>query len=97
VQLPGRWRHGLVHDNRVGRRVVEQQQNVGEQAMSATQVDDPAAPEEPPHPPRHLPRFIEFLARQAACVTDGSRQAVEERRAGKSIEVAVCQASARGW
>jgi hypothetical protein len=30
-------------------------------------------------------------------MTDGARQAVEERGAGKTVEVAIRQPSARGW
>ena len=62
--------------------------------MPAAQVDDAPAAEQAPHAPRHFPRFVEFLARQAAGMTDGAAQPVEERAAGKPVEIAIGEAAA---
>jgi hypothetical protein len=61
--------------------------------MAGTQVDDASATEETPHLSRHLPRFIKLLARQTSRVADGASQPVEERAAGKTIDVPIGQAS----
>ena len=63
VHSCARGRQRLVDHERARRRVVEQQHDLGEYAVSGTQVDDASAAKEPPHPPRHLPRFIQFFAR----------------------------------
>ena len=67
-----------------------------EQPMAAAEIDDAAAAKEPPHPPRHLPRLVQFLARQASCVADSAGQPIEERAAGKAAEILVGQPAAGG-
>ena len=54
----------LVDRHRGRRRIVQDQHDLGEQAMARREIDDAAAAEEPPCPPRDLPRFVELLARQ---------------------------------
>jgi hypothetical protein len=65
--------------------------------VPASKVDDAAAAEEAPNAPRHLPRFVELLAGQAACMADGASQPLEQRAAGEPIEIAVGQAAAGCW
>ena len=73
------------------RRCVEQQQGEGEQAMAASYVHDAPATEAAPHPPGHLPRLVEFLARQAARLTDGAGQPIEQRLTGEAAQVVMRQ------
>ena len=61
--------------------------------MAGGEVDDATAAEETPDAPGHFPGFVEFLAREAAGMTDGARNPVEQGVAGKPIEIAVCEAS----
>src|SRR6185369_15597661 len=59
--------------------------------MSAGQINHPAATEPASYPARHLPGFIQFLARQAAGFADGAGNAVEEGVAGKAAQVAAVE------
>ena len=95
VQLRRRGRQRLVCHQGARRRVVEDQQHLGEQSVSPTQVDDAPAAEEAADAPRHLPGFVEFLAGQAARVTDSPGHPVEKRGAGKPVEIAVSQPASR--
>ena len=63
--------------------------------MPAAEIDDAPAPEEPAHAPRDLPRFVELLARETSRLTHRARHAIEQRGAGKSVQVARRQTSAR--
>ena len=94
VQLPGRCGHRLVDCERLRRRVVEKDQDLGKQAVAGAQIDDAAAAEQPAHAPRGLPRFVQFFARQAAGVADGARHAMKERRARKAIQIAIGEPAA---
>ena len=67
-----------------------------EETVSAAQIDDASAAKETPHPARRLPGFVEFLARQAAGLTDGTGQAMKERVVWKAAEIVVGKASFRG-
>ena len=87
----GRRRQRRVHDEGRRRRVVEQQQHLREQAVAAGQVDDAAAAEAPPHAPRHLPRFEEFLPRQTAGLAHRAAEHREERRALEPAEIVARQ------
>ena len=93
VEFRARGRQGFVDHERAGRRIVKQKHDLGEQAVSATQVDDASASKESPHPPRHLPRLIQLLARQTSRVADGARQTVEQRAARKTTDVTIGQAA----
>ena len=64
-----------------------------EETVPAAQIDDASAAKETPHPARRLPGFVEFLARQAAGLTDGTGQPMKERVVGKAAEIVVGQAS----
>ena len=86
-------RQGGVNDQRLRRRIVENQQDLGEQAVTTGQIDDAAAAEEAPDPPRHLPCFVQLFAGQTAGVTDGAAQPVEERSAGKPLKVTIGEPS----
>ena len=74
----------FVDRERSRRRVVQEDQDLGEQAMAGAEVDDAAAAEQPAHAPRGLPRFVQFFSRQAAGMADGARHAMEKRRARES-------------
>ena len=82
-----------VGDQRAWRGVVEQQHDVGEQAMPAREVDHASPAKEPPGPPRHLPGLVEFLPRQASGVADRARDAVEQAVTGESSQVAIGEAA----
>ena len=86
----------LVHDERRRRGVVEDEHDLREQAMAPAEVDDPPAPEQPAHAPRHLPGLVELLARQAT--PRGTPREPADRRASarKSPEVLVGQPPAGG-
>ena len=77
------------------RRVVENHQDMREQPMSGGQIDDAAAAENATNAPRHLPRLVQLLARQAAGMTHRVREPVEERVARKALQVAVGEADFR--
>jgi hypothetical protein len=66
---------------------------VREEAVAAGNIDDAPATAPPPDTPRHLPGFIELLARQASDAADRAADPVEERAAGKSPEVVLRQAA----
>jgi hypothetical protein len=61
--------------------------------MASRQIDNPAAPKDPAHPARHLPRLVQLLARQAAGVTYRTGETVEKRIARKSLQVTVGEAA----
>ena len=61
------------------RRVIEEQQRVRQQPVAAGNIDNPAATHMTSDPLGHLPRFVQFLARQAANLADHTRQAVKQR------------------
>jgi len=69
---------------------------VRQESMAGRQVDDAAASKDAADPPCHLPRLVELLARQAACVAYGARQAIEERVCGKPPQVVVGKATLGG-
>jgi hypothetical protein len=60
---------------------------VREQAVAGREIDDPAAPEHAPDAPRHLPRLVELLARQASGLARGPCNPVEQRITLESIEI----------
>ena len=96
VQPGARGRHGRVDRERARRRVVEQQHDLTEQAVSGTQVDDAATAKPPPHPPGHLPRLVQLFARQAASVAHRPGEAMKERFVGEATEVPIGQTAAGG-
>jgi hypothetical protein len=63
--------------------------------MAASDVHDPAAPEEPPHAASHLPRFEQLLARQAPRTAHGATQPIEQRGPRKPPEIVRGQAIRR--
>jgi hypothetical protein len=58
-----------------------------EQAMAGGKIDDAAAAKEAADAPRHLPRLVQLLARQAPGVAHGAREAVEQRGAWKPLQI----------
>lgn len=66
---------------------------MGEQSVSAAEIDDASSPKEPAHPPRHLPGFIQFFARQTPRVAHGTGEAMKEPVARKATEVPIGQSS----
>ena len=65
------------------------------QPMAAGDVYHTAAAKQTPDSPRGLPRLEQFLARQASCVTHGTRQPMKERVVREAGEIVVGQSSAR--
>jgi hypothetical protein len=65
---------------------------VREQAVSGGQIDHAPAAKDTSNAPRHLPRLVEFLARQTARVTHRARDPIEQRVARKAIEIAIGEA-----
>ena len=65
-----------------------------QQPMARAEIDDASAAEQPAHAPRHLPCFVELLAREAARAADGAGQPIEERVTGKAREIAGGETSA---
>jgi hypothetical protein len=61
--------------------------------VSRGQIDDAASAKEAPDAARHLPRFVQLLAGQAAGVTHGARDAIEQRSAWKPFQIAIGEAS----
>ena len=64
-----------------------------EQTMSGGQIDDPPPAKDASDPARHLPRFVELLARQTAGVTHGACEAIEQRGAWKPLQVTIGEPS----
>jgi hypothetical protein len=93
VQFGARGGQRLVEHDGTGRRVVQEQHHVCEQSVSPAKIHDAAAAKEPPDAARDFPRLVQLLAWQTSRVTDGSRQAIEERIRRKAIEVAIGQTS----
>ena len=87
MQTPVRGRQCRIDDERARRGVVEQQHDVREQPVATAEVDDTAAAAHPPHAPRHLPRFVQLLARQALGRTDRPGDSIEQRLAAEAAEV----------
>ena len=59
--------------------------------MTPANVDDAATSTHTPHASCRLPRFEQFLARQAAGVTDDPGQSIEQRVARKAAEIVIGQ------
>jgi hypothetical protein len=91
-----RWNRGVDND-RLRRRIIQQQHRVREKTMPTPKIDNAPAAADTPHAPRGFPGFEEFLARQATRATDGSGQAMEERLVGKTTEIVIRQPVLRGW
>ena len=62
-------------------------QRLGQQPVAARQIHDPAASEQAPHAPGHLPRLEQLLARQASRGAHRPPQPIEQRPAGKPPQV----------
>ena len=93
VKGAARLRQPRVDDERLRRRVVENHQGMSEETVSGGEIDDAAAAEEAPDPPRRLPRFVQLLAGQAAGMTHGACDAIEQRVAWKPLQVTPGEAS----
>ena len=77
VQAAARWRQRRIHRQRLRRRVVENQEDLREQAMAGGEIDDAAPAKHAPDATRHLPRFVELLTGQAAGMTHRASEAIE--------------------
>jgi hypothetical protein len=60
---------------------------VREQAVRGAQIDDAAAAKEPADAASYFPGLVELFPRQTTGAADCTGEAMEERRAGKPIEV----------
>jgi hypothetical protein len=68
--------------------------------MATAEVDDPAPAHVASHPPRHLPGFVELLARQASRLADGPGDPIEQGVADEAAAIvrrqpAVCSVRER--
>ena len=63
--------------------------------MSAAQIDDAPAAKPPPDAARHLPGFVQLLARQTTGAADRSGEPIEQRVAAKPFEIPNGQTAAR--
>lgn len=68
-----------------------------EQAVTAGQIDDPAAAKEATDAARRFPRLVQLFARQAAGVAHRAGESVEEGVVREATEVAVGEAALRRW
>ena len=59
-----------------------------QQAVPRGQIDNATTSQPAADAPRHLPRLVELLARQAARFAHHARNAIEERVPGKPAQVA---------
>ena len=73
--------------------MVEEEQHLCEQPVAAAQIDDATAAQQPPHPARDLPCFVQLFSGKASRMTHRACHAIEERVALESREVAIGQAS----
>lgn len=89
-------REAPIDRQRCNRLTIEEEENLGEEAVPAGHIDDPSAPKATADAARHLPGFIEFFSRQTAGAADRAGDAVEEGFAGKEGEVAFVKAIAGG-
>jgi hypothetical protein len=64
--------------------------------MTAANIDDAPTATDAAHSPRGFPGFIQVLARQAASVTDGTSESMEQRVVGKAPEVVIGQPILQG-
>ena len=71
------------------------QHDLREEPVTCSEIDDPAAAEQSPHPSRDFPRLVQLLAWKTSRVTDGAAEAIEERVGGEAREVVRGQAPAR--
>src|SRR6185312_4126504 len=93
VNGSARRRQRLVHDDCRWRGVVQEQEDLREQPVAAAEIDHTAASQTAAYAPTHLPRLVELLPRQAPGMAHGTCEAVEERLAGESIQIAIRQPS----
>ena len=61
--------------------------------MSASEIDDAPATKATADPARRLPCFVQFLAWQAAGLTDRTCESMKERVVWKASEIVLGQAS----
>ncbi len=97
VQCPAGSREALINDDRLGRRVVQQQHDVGQQAMTSPEIHYTTAAKKPPGPPRNLPGLVQLLARETSGSADGSRDPVKQGLFGKTLQIVNGQPRLRRW
>ena len=96
VHFPRGGRQFRVDDERLRRRVVQDEHDLREEPVAGSEIDDAAAAKQPPYASRNLPRLVQFLAWKTSRMADGAAQPIEERVAGKAREVVRGQAPAGG-
>jgi len=87
MQGGARWRQGWVDHDGFRRRVVEQDHQVREQTAAARSINDSPTMAQSPDPAGNFPCLVQLLARQAAGVTDGPSDAVEQGVTRKPAKV----------
>jgi len=66
-----------------------------EQAMSAGDIDNPAAATAAPNPPCHFPGLEQFFAWQASDAADDAANPVEQPVAREATNIMVCESAFR--
>jgi len=93
VKLVAGRRKRRVDDTRLDRRVVENQEDVCEQAMTGGNIDDAPTAEEATNASRDLPGFEELLAGKTTGGADGASDTIDERVARKPVHITRGEAS----
>jgi alpha-beta hydrolase superfamily lysophospholipase len=84
------------HDRR-RRSMVEQQHDLREHAVASAEIDDAAAAKQAAHTSRHFPCFVQLLPGQTAGGADRAGDAIEQRCAGETVEIACGEPGFGGW
>jgi hypothetical protein len=92
VQRGGRRWHRGVDRQRARRRVIEDQHQLREEAVTRGEIDDAAAAKEPAYTARGLPCFIQLFAWKAPGMADGAADAIEECFTWKARTISIGEA-----
>jgi len=95
VQRGGRRWHRGVDRQRARRRVIEDQHQLREEAVTRGEIDDAAAAKEPAYTARGLPCFIQLFAWKAPGMADGAADAIEECFTWKARTISIGEAPTR--
>jgi len=82
-------RNSHIGRDRARRRIIQQEQEVREQPVTACEIHDPAATKTTPNASRHLPCLEELFSRQAFGLADRASHGMKERGLGKAPEIAM--------
>lgn len=86
--LGGAARKPRVHRQRLGRRVIQKQHQMGNQRVSTREIQDSPTSKPAPRAPRYLPRFEELLPRQTLGLAQRSRHSPKQAIALEAGQIA---------